>query len=57
MLGLIIAYPLSAMVFMGAAMLIDDKLTACGLVAAAGILLYTVSWGVARKYIAGRDIG
>lgn len=57
LLGLIIAYPLSAMVFMGAAMLIDDKLTACGLVAAAGILLYTVSWGVARKYIAGRDIG
>ena len=57
MLGLIIAYPLSAMVFMGAAMLIDDKLTACGLVAASGILLYTVSWGAARKYIAGRDIG
>lgn len=56
MLGLIIAYPLSAMVFMGAALLIDSKLTACGLVAALGILLYTVSWGISRKYIADRDI-
>ena len=55
-LGLIVAYPLSAMVFVAAALLIDDKLTACGLVAVAGILLYAFSWGISRRFIANRDI-
>ena len=56
MLGLIIAYPLSAAVFVGAALLIDNKIIACGLVAVAGILLYTISWLIARKLIIKRDI-
>lgn len=56
MLGLIIAYPLSAMIFVGAALLFDNKLMACGLVAIAGVVLYIISWTVSRKYIANRDI-
>lgn len=55
-LGLIIAYPLSAMVFVAAALLIDNRLMACGLVVVAGILLYAASWGISRRYIADRDI-
>lgn len=56
MLGLIIAYPLSAMIFVGAALLFDNKLMACGLVAIAGVVLYIISWAVSRKHIANRDI-
>lgn len=56
MLGLIIAYPFSGTVFVGAALLIDNKIIACGLVAVAGILLYTISWLIARKLIIKRDI-
>lgn len=56
MLGLIIAYPLSAMIFVGAALLFDNKLMACGLVAIAGVVLYIISWTVSRKHIANRDI-
>lgn len=56
MLGLIIAYSLSAAVFVGAALLIDNKIIACGLVAVIGILLYTISWLIARKLIIKRDI-
>lgn len=56
MLGSIIAYPLSAMVFVGAALLFDNKLMACGLVAIAGVILYTISWIISRKYIANKDI-
>lgn len=56
MLGLIIAYPFSAAVFVGAALLIDNKIIACGLVAVAGILLYTISWLIARKLIIKSDI-
>ena len=55
-LGLIIAYPVSAAVFVGAALLIDNKLIACGLVTVVGILLYIVSWLFARKLIVKRDI-
>lgn len=56
MLGLIIAYPFSSAVFVGAALLIDNKIIACGLVAVVGILLYTISWLIARKLIIKRDI-
>lgn len=56
MLVLIIAYPLSAMVFVGAALLIDNKLIACGIVTIAGIMLYFISWIISRKYIVNRDI-
>lgn len=56
MLGLIIAYPLSAAVFVGVALLIDNKLMACGLVAIAAVVLYIMSWSISRKYIANRDI-
>lgn len=55
-LGLIIAYPVSAAVFVGAALLIDNKLIACGLVTIVGILLYIISWLIARKLIVKRDI-
>lgn len=55
-LGLIIAYPVSAAVFVGVALLIDNKLIACGLVTVVGILLYVVSWLIARKLIVKRDI-
>lgn len=56
MLGLIIAYPLSAVVFVGAALLIDNKLIACGLVTVIGALLYIISWLISRKCIVNRDI-
>ena len=56
MLGLIIAYPLSALVFVGAALLIDNELIACSLVAIAGMVLYTASWIISRKRIANRDV-
>ena len=56
MLGLIIAYPLSAMIFVAAALLFDNKLMACGLVAIAAVVLYIMSWSISRKYIANRDI-
>lgn len=56
MLGLIVAYPLSAMVFVGAALLIDNKLIACSLVAITGIVLYIISWAISRKHIANRDL-
>ena len=56
MLGLIIACPLSAAVFVGVALLIDNKLIACGLVVIAAVVLYIMSWSVSRKYIANRDI-
>lgn len=56
MLGLIIAYPLSAMIFVAAALLFDNKLMACSLVAIAAVLLYIISWATSRKHIANRDI-
>lgn len=56
MLSLIIAYPLSAVVFAGAALLIDNKMTACGLAAITGIMLYIISWIISRKLILKRDI-
>ena len=56
MLGLILAYPLSSVLFAGAAVLIDNKLTACGLVAVAGIMVFVISWIISRNYIVNRDI-
>ena len=56
MLGLILAYPLSSVLFAGAAVLIDNKLTACGLVAVAGITVFVISWIISRNYIVNRDI-
>jgi hypothetical protein len=56
MLGLIAAYPLSAAVFAGAALLMDNRIAACGLVAAAGAALYILSWVLSRKHIVKRDI-
>lgn len=56
MLSLIIAYPLSPVVFVGAALLLDDILVACGVVSLLGTVLYVVSWLIARKYIAYREI-
>lgn len=56
MLGLILAYPLSSVLFAVAAALIDNKLTACGLVAVAGITVFVISWIISRNYIVNRDI-
>lgn len=56
MLALIIAYPLSAFVFVGAALLIDNKLLACGLVTIVGVLLYSISWLISRKQIINKDM-
>lgn len=56
MLALIIAYPLSAFVFVGAALLIDNKLLACGLVTIVGVLLYAISWLISRKQIINKDM-
>ncbi len=56
MLALIIAYPLSAMVFAGAALLFENKMTACGLAALLGTVLYIISWCFSRKTIAYREI-
>lgn len=56
MLALIIAYPLSAFVFVGAVLLIDNKLLACGLVTIAGVLLYAISWLISRKQIINKDM-
>ncbi len=56
MLCLIIAYPLSSAAFAGTAMLAGSRMMACGLTAAAGILLYMLSWSISRTYIAQRDI-
>ena len=55
-LALIIAYPLSAFVFVGAALLIDNKLLACGLVTIVGVLLYAISWLISRKQIINKDM-
>lgn len=56
MLSLIIAYPLSATIFVGAALLFDNKMVACSMVSLLGIVLYIVSWNIARKYIAYKEI-
>lgn len=56
MLSLMLAYPLSAAVFVGAALLLRDKMAACGAVFLLGIVLYSVSWYFARKQIARREI-
>lgn len=56
MLGLIIAYPISAAVFVGTALLLDNMLIACGLVTAVGAALYITSWLLSRKLIVKRDI-
>ncbi len=56
MLALIMAYPLSTVVFVGAALLADSKMAACALTAIAGIMLYIISWITSRKHIAKRDI-
>ncbi len=56
MLALIIAYPLSAMVFAGAALLFENKMTACGLATLLGTVLYIISWCFSRKTIAYREI-
>lgn len=56
MLALIIAYPLSAAAFVGAALWFENKMTACGFVALLGTALYGVSWRFSRKTIAYREI-
>lgn len=56
MLGLIIAYPISAAVFVGTALLLDNMFIACGLVTAVGTALYIASWLLSRKLIVKRDI-
>ena len=56
MLALIIAYPLSAFVFVGAALLIDNKLLACSLVTIVGVVLYAISWLISRKQITNKDM-
>lgn len=53
--SLIIAYPLSTAVFVGASMIWKDPLTAGLMVAAAGVALYMASWLAARKLLPRRD--
>ncbi len=56
MLSLMVAYPLSTAVFVGAALLFDNKMVACGAVSLLGTALYIASWYIARKYIAYKEI-
>lgn len=56
MIGLIIAYPISALLLVALALIVDDKLVACGIVTILGIIIYSISWVLSRKFIADRDI-
>lgn len=54
-LSLIIAYPLSSVVFVGAALFFDNRLVACGVVFLLGAVFYMFSWYIARTHIAYKE--
>ena len=56
MLSLILAYPLSAALFAGSALLLPDKRVACAAVAALSLLLFAASWLLARRRMAHTGI-
>ena len=56
MLSLILAYPLSAALFAGSALLLPDKRVACAAVAALSLLLFAPSWLLARRRMAHTGI-
>ena len=55
-ISLILAYPLSAAVFIAASLLTGDRLVTCAVTAVLGVILYAVSWIFSRKFIARRDV-
>lgn len=52
----ILVYPLTAAVFIAAVLIIPNQEIACVAVAAAGILLFILSWIIARRWIPSRDL-
>lgn len=57
MISLMIAYPISGVFFVAAALVFDNKLIVCGIITVLGIILYAISWRISRRFIATRDIG
>ncbi|HIS99832.1 MAG TPA: ABC-2 transporter permease [Candidatus Faecaligallichristensenella faecipullorum] len=55
-LGLIVTYPLSALIFVGSVMLFPNELTACLAAGILGAALYGLSWMGSRRFIVRRDI-
>ena len=55
-LVMILVYPLAAAIFIAAVLLFPNREIACAAVAAAGILLFILSWIIARRWIPSRDL-
>ncbi len=52
----ILVYPLTAAVFIAAVLIIPNQEIACIAVSAVGILLFILSWIIARRWIPSRDL-
>lgn len=57
MISIMLAYPITGVIFAGAVILLRNMLLACVVSTAIGIILYAVSWSIARKWIANGETG
>ena len=56
MLAVILAYPIAAAAFVGIVVPLGGTALACALAAAVGAVCYLLSWMLARKGLAAREV-